>query len=334
MMRKNWRSARTTGALAASALAVSLFVPAISSSAASKSHDAYNAADNAACQPIAVYSQPPASFDARTASNADLMTYGLPSRPPGDNAGALATWTSMISDAKNYSAPQPVCGTGTRTAIYSGFWAAHVVPNSNYSGDHFTWSEGTWIQPSVSGDSSYSSYTNAPDASFWTGIGVSSLIQAGADSIATATPQYKFWTEDYPNTMVWEGPVISPGDAVSVYVKYISSSDCYYFLEDNTSGNYQSFDNSCPYDGYGAANWTNERPNGLYLPNFGTHATSGNYFGDNSNTYGLSSSNNNKVIMTSDCTSGGTVLSEPTGVNSDTSYNNEWYASSPYTNGC
>jgi hypothetical protein len=199
-----------------------------------------------------------------------------------------------------------------------------------------TWSEGTWIQPSVSGDSGYSNsdYNAAPDASFWTGIGVSSLVQAGADSISTATAQYKFWTEDFPNSLVWEGPVISPGDAASVYVEYISSSDCYYFLEDNTSGHYQSFDNSCPYDGYAAANWTNERPNGLYLPNFGTHATSGNYFGDASNTYGLSSTNNNRVIMTSNCTSSGTVLSEPTGVNSDTSYNNEWYASSPFTNGC
>lgn len=84
--------------------------------AASKIHDAYNAADNATCQPIAVYSQPPAGFDALTASSADLMKYGLPPRPSGDNDGALATWKSMIHGAKYYSAPQPICGTNTHAA--------------------------------------------------------------------------------------------------------------------------------------------------------------------------------------------------------------------------
>ncbi len=211
-----------------------------------------------------------------------------------------------------------------------------MVPNSNYSGDHFTWSEGTWIQPSVPGNANYAdvNWQSSPDASFWTGIGVSSLVQAGVDSIATTDPQYRFWTEDYPNSTVWEGPAISPGDSAYVYAEYISSNDCYYFLEDITTGQYQPFNNSCPYDGYAAANFINERVNGLYLPDFGTHATSGNYFGDSSNTYGLSSSNNTINIMTSNCLSSGTVLSQPSGVATDTSYNNEWYASSPYTNGC
>jgi hypothetical protein len=139
MNTNKWRNARMTCALASSVTVVALFAPAISSSAASNSHDTYSAAANAACQPITVYSQPPANFDTLTASSADLRTYGLPPRPPGNNAGALATWTSMVTDAKSYSAPQPVCSTDTRSAIYSGFWAAHVVPNSNYSGDHFTW---------------------------------------------------------------------------------------------------------------------------------------------------------------------------------------------------
>lgn len=295
----------------------------------------YDAAANAACQPVKVYSQPPAGFNPLTASSAQLATYGFPPPPPGDNAGATSDWEAMVQGAKYYSDPQPICGSTTH-AVYTGFWAGHVAPNSDYSGDHFTWSEATWIQPGVPGDASYpdADWQSSPDASFWDGIGVSSLVQAGADSFATTDPSYRFWTEDYPNNTIWEGPVISPGDAAFAYVSYISSSDCYYFLENNTSGSYQTFDNSCPYDGYGAANFINERVNGLYLPDFGTHATSGNYFGDGSNTYDLSSSKSNIYIVTSNCLSSGTVLSQPSSVASDTSYNNVWSASSPYTNGC
>ncbi len=299
-------------------------------------HRGYDAAANAFCQPVQTYAQPAANFDPTTASVAQLRANGFPPRPPAGNDAATQLWETMVTGAVTYVAPDPTCGTNTHAAVYTGNWAGHVVPNSNYSGEHFTWSEGTWTQPSVPGNSTYSDsdWQSAPDASFWTGVGVSSIEQAGADSIATTDPTYKFWTEDYPNNTVWEGPSISPGDAADVYVEYISSSDCYYFLEDNSTGKYSSFDNSCPYDGYGAANWINERMNGLYLPNFGEHATGGNYFGDNSNTYGLSPTNNDRYIMTSTCLSTGTVLSEPTAVQTDTTYNNEWYAGSPYSNAC
>lgn len=96
-------------------LGLVIIITSAGAAAASNGHDTYSAADNAACQPVKVYSQPPANFDALTASNADLSTYGLPPRPPGDNAGALATWSSMVANAKSYSAPQPVCSTDTRT---------------------------------------------------------------------------------------------------------------------------------------------------------------------------------------------------------------------------
>jgi hypothetical protein len=287
----------------------------------------------ATCQPIRVYAQPPAGFDPLTAPSAELAQYGFPPFPPGNDAGAIAEWETTVQAAKYYSAPQPICGT-TSHAQYSGNWAGHVAPNTDYGSDYFTWSEATWIQPSVPGDASYpdADWQDSPDASFWDGLGNHDLVQAGADSIATTNPEYRFWTEDYPNGTVWEGPVISPGDAAHAYVEYINDADCYYFLEDTTSGHYQSFDNACPYEGYNQADFINERVNGLYLPDFGTHATSGNYFGDSSNTYDLSSSDNIINIMTSNCGSTGTVLSQPTAVASNTSYNNVWYASVPYTN--
>ena len=195
-----------------------------------------------------------------------------------------------------------------------------------------------WKQPSVSGDSNYTDYNTAPDVSFWVGTGETNLIQAGADSIATSTPQYRFWTEDYPpaNT-VWEGPPVHPGDwVIVVYEQYNGSSKgtATYFLEDVTTNVYSSFTNPAPYNGFKAANFISERMNGLYLPKFADVSVVDNYFGTDSKTWLLSVNNNQRWVMSSNCTSGGTILSEPTGVASDGSFTQHWLAKSPYSNTC
>jgi hypothetical protein len=230
---------------------------------------------NAACEPIQTFSQPPAGFDPTTATAAELAQYGFPPFPPGSNAIAIASWTTAVQDAKQYSAPTPICGTGTNSVVYSDNWSGHVVPYSVQNNAHFTWSTSTWTQPSIGGDPSYTNYQTAPTVSFWTGTGVSSLIQTGASSIATSTPQYRFWTEDYPNHQTWEGPVISPNDTAYVYEEYEGSSRAYYYLENETTGDYQSFTNSAPYDGWAAANYIGERIAPLYLPAFGPYAVHG-----------------------------------------------------------
>lgn len=71
----------------------------------------YNSAANAWCQPVKVYSQPPSGFDPLTVSASELAMYGFPQRPPGDNTGALSAWEQMVSSAKTYEVPQPICGT-------------------------------------------------------------------------------------------------------------------------------------------------------------------------------------------------------------------------------
>lgn len=73
----------------------------------------YNSAANAWCQPVKVYSQPPAGFDPLTGSASELAMYGFPQRPPGNSAGALSTWGQMVSSATTYEVPQPICGTTT-----------------------------------------------------------------------------------------------------------------------------------------------------------------------------------------------------------------------------
>jgi len=182
-----------------------------------------------------------------------------------------------------------------------------------------------WTQPAVSGDPHYNNYQSAPDASFWTGIGVNQLVQAGADSIATSTPTYRFWTEDYPLGTVWEGPAIHPGDQAFVAVTYSgplandSGGQTYFWLEDETTAQYEAFMNSTPYPGWRAANFINERLGGYYFPNFNSSIFSGCGAGDNDQDFSLLlTSNNDRMYMTNDGSSSGTILSDPGAVNNST----------------
>jgi len=241
-----------------------------------------------------------------------------------------------MTHVRSVSKPHPVCSGVTHAVKYSGFWAGHVVPHSYVTPSTFTWAESSWTQPAVPGNSNYSNYNYAPDASFWTGLGVSSFIQAGADSIATGTPQYRFWTEDYPyEGTIWEGPSIRPGQQAYVYLQYQGNNETYYFLENETTGAPQPFTNYSPDVGYNAANFINERVGTYYLPNFGSSGVSSNYFGNSSDSYQLTT-NNDIWYMTSNCQSSGIPLSSPSGVNnSNGSFGQYWKASSPVDNsGC
>jgi len=315
-----WRPIALTTVLVAS----SIVIAATLSGASTNGSSSYDAAVNASCQPLQVFGLSGAIASPLTASNAELQAAGYPPRPTG-NSSALASWEHAIGSVRSFTSPQPVCGSTTHALVNSVNWAGHVARNSDYGGVHFTSSESTWIQPSVSGDSGFSIYQSAPATSFWTGIGVSSLIQAGADSIATGTPQYRFWTEDYPNTTTWEGPVVRPGNEVYVYVGYVGSNQAYYYLENVTSGEVQSFTNAAPYVGYNAANFINERIGTYYLPRFGTTTMSSNGFGSSSTNWSLTNTND-KYTMVASC---GTVMSQPAGVATDSHFAQNWFSSSP-----
>ena len=320
----NKSSVRKPIALVVALIASSSVVSVTLSGASTSGSSSYDASANAACQPLQVYGASGPLASPLTASDSELKAAGYPPRPV-ENVSALAGWEHAMNSVKNFTTPQPVCGSTTHALVNSNIWAGHVVNNSDFGGVHFTSSESIWTQPSVSGNSGYSNYLFAPAASFWTGIGVSSLIQAGADSIATGTPQYRFWTEDYPADTIWEGPVIRPGNQAYVYVEYIGSYQANYFLENVTTGEAQAFTNAATYVGYNAANFINERMGSYYLPNFGSTTMSSNGFGSSSTNWSLTSTND-KVTMIASC---GTVMSQPAGVSTDSHFALNWYSSSP-----
>ncbi len=287
------------------------------------------------CAPLSVFPPPPPGFAPGSASATDLQTYGFPPRPAaGPDAGAAMTaWQTAVNAAQHYEVPQPICTSVTHTA-YTGIWAGYVAPRANYSDAAFTWSESQWVQPSVPANSNYTNWQDAPTASFWDGIGVTSLIQAGVDSISMNTPQYRYWTEDYPNGSIYEGPAISPGQSAYVYLQYQGNQTTYYYLENVTTGHYQTFTNASPYVGSNAANFINERLGGHGLPKFGTANVSQSYFGAAQTTHQLVSTKSTKYVMTSNCTSTGTVLSSPSSMDSYGNFTQTWKNSSPYSDAC
>jgi hypothetical protein len=70
-----------------------------------------------ACQPIHVFSQPPAGFDPATATDAQLAKYGFPPRPPGASLSSPAyqAWLQAVESATTFVPPHPVCATGSHS---------------------------------------------------------------------------------------------------------------------------------------------------------------------------------------------------------------------------
>jgi len=259
---------------------------------------AQSTVSNAACQPTETFPQPPAGFDPLTASPTTLQEYGFPPQPPGNNSAALAGWTAAMQAVTSVSPPDPVCGTTPHESFTTNpIWSGNLVPSGVHGGQSYTWTESNWFQVAVTGDPNYTNYTNAPDTSFWTGMGQQYLIQAGADSIATSTPQYRFWTEDYApgpggqgcapgGCTVWEGPVIRPGDTAYVYIDYLGGNSTYYWLENQTTGASQNFTNASPYVDLSSDEFINEWL-GPYFPKFNDTEFFNNDFGNANNSWYL-----------------------------------------------
>lgn len=230
---------------------------------------------------------PPAGFNPLTAPNTELQQYGFPSRPT--SPGSLAIWTKMMAHAKTYVPPDPTAGSSFSSAS-SGGWAGYVNQSPNNGSVYFNGTWASWTVPTVSGLSEWpsSEYKDAPQVGIWTGLGGSPtdptgyVLQAGTTSIATSTPEYRFWTEDVPNAPVYEGPVIRPGDTAYVTISFIgpgtdySNNEAVFFLEDYTTDQYTSIEVAAPYLSEWSADYVVEPAgNPKTLPNFTSTSFSG-----------------------------------------------------------
>ncbi|HBQ95236.1 MAG TPA: hypothetical protein DD856_09490, partial [Sulfobacillus sp.] len=280
---------------------------------------------------VKVAPKPPAGFNPVTASNKALEHYGFPTRPT--HLARLKAWTAAVFHAKHEVAPNPILGrqyigrprsqTFGLSGTSYGEWAGYTDIGSDGGNIKHDNTYANWDVSSIPGDSSYanSEWETDPTVGFWTGIGGAtsnsdSIIHAGTADIATTIPQYRCWTEDYPDDPVYEGPVINPEDEVFVEVTYNGDGTTSYFLENTSTGNYSSFTNSTPYYDDTSADFVAE-VKGAYLPDFySTEFTNCSTMWSNGTASGnFDDQAYEKVIMTNSGTSGGTIMAEPGGVN-------------------
>lgn len=285
------------------------------------------------CRPLHVFIPRPGFRPTPRTPDSVLLANGFPPRPPAALPRALLAWISVVSQARRFVAPDPVCGTTGRGTVYSGNWSGHVVGKPAAGNASFTAVQSQWVQPAVPADRKYPDYNRAPAVSLWTGIGVSNLMQAGADSISAAKPRYKFWTEDYPQNMIWEGPPIGPGQTAFVYARNAGGNRAYYFLENVTTGAYSAFVNALPHVGTEAADYVLERPNGRYLPTFAPVAVWNSYFWQRGRWPRQLSAASRQWTMTSDCGGSGRVLARPSGAAAG-HFSQAWSHSRPFSNNC
>lgn len=239
--------------------------------------------------------------------------------------------------AKHWDDTGDGCTDGTRHAtVYSGNWSGYQINASDVvGGSYFTYVDSTWTVPSVASHP-YSACgpTNsdpAPDVSMWTGIDTSNIIQSGTDSCSDSTPTYRFWTEDFPQGTRYEGPHVSGGDTAYVSVEWKGNNTCEYFEENESTGGYADHVHTdCNYHGKYQADYILERVGPNYTQAFATVRDHYTFWQSASSVSGgLTSGNGQRNVMTSNCTSSGTVLVAPGSVsNTDNGFNQVHYADS------
>lgn len=224
-------------------------------------------------QPLKVFPKPPVGFNPLTASPSQLAAYGFPARP--SSGASLQAWGQAMEHATQEVPPNPVLGTENwgLDGTHNGSWGGYSDLSSNNGGVSYNEVQANWNVSAIPGNSSYpnTDWQSAPKVGMWTGFGGYNSsygpVQAGTADIATSTPQYRFWTEDAPASPVYEGPVVNADDEVFVDVTWAGNNSADYFLENETTGKYSSFQNSAPYPNFDAADYQTEEQ-GAYLPDF------------------------------------------------------------------
>jgi hypothetical protein len=325
---------------ASSQAAAQAAVPAPAPAAAARPADAGASAQVGAvtgrrsCAPLQAL-RPAPGLHPLSASNAQLAASGLPPRPPASAVRATAIWQIAVTHARHWVAPDPVCTSLHRAATATTAWAGHVVPNSFYGGRLFGEVSAQWNQPAVRGLAAYPRPTaRTPTASFWVGIqGSKDLIQAGADSVATRKPRYRFWTEDFPKPLVYEGPAIHAGDKLLVQVKYLGHKKTSYFLEDVTNDTFSDFTNGSPFVQQQQADFLNEC-DGAFLPRYQQMTFSDNvFFSNRGKEFSLTAGRNVAEKMTSNGKASGKLMAVAGSVGPDHSFTDTWRGS-PHANKC
>lgn len=175
---------------------------------------------------IYAFTQPPAGFNVRTASQEELAAWGFPPRPdPSEGAAALASWLEEVNPANTRVVPDLVRREGSfhRPAQDLRIASGTSRTNAPISATSSNWS-GMAVTPAIGGQPFYSVSAHwivpvvkqAPGtcsggwdySSQWVGIGGFNdqyLLQSGSAAnvfcdVGNSLPEYFPWIEWLPNS--------------------------------------------------------------------------------------------------------------------------------------
>ena len=292
---------------------------------------------------------PPDGFDPLTATNEQLSVYGFPVRPVTRDTTAYASWLTLVEDYDSTPVPvievmdRPMSGTMVASsnstaragALYSSNWSGYESNLGTSSSTFYTQVQADYTQPTIN---SISGTSNSNVIGYWVGLGghnTGSLVQAGTATTGLNDhwAWYEYLSASHLNPAIRITSLeINPGDRIHVYVSFQRSNDKFnYYIANNTTGKSASgiveIDADEYFDG-STAEWVIERAR-TKLPNFvSITMTNCQATRNTSNTWtNLNSlSGVNKITLTNNGASSGTVLCSPGSISSNNKFTTTWKA--------
>lgn len=286
------------------------------------------------------YLVPPPGFDPRTASDAQLDTYGIPSRPT--DAADLPEWQADYGDLQ-FAKPPPFL---VETTTYAGFanpgTAEPGVPSDarnyysdNWSGLVATGGRGRFSRAqTIYREPHFLRGCRRAEEVTWAGIGGfskhSTLAQDGTLFNVPGARNHQAWTEIYPNQAIQPVPGVygTVGGRFDALTQHIHRG-YHFFVHDAKSHRSASFNVTGigGYDGL-SAEVIAERPSAgktlTPLANFGTLAFYNAWANGSGSRHNLSRYNPHyRTLMTN---GQGAVLADPNNIRTgDAGFRDKWH---------
>jgi Peptidase A4 family len=196
------------------------------------------------------YIVPPTSFNAATATPAELSAYGIPAEPAAQYTEGRAMWLKMVNNLHFVVPPQalvsvPVSVPGTSANTDFDNWSGIINTSAT-----FTQSEALFDEPSVT-----SSSCTSNSAVYWAGLGGVNSGRLAQNGTAQNTPglaQDEGWYEILPS----ESSVIATpfyatqGEPLVVSTNEESTTEFAFYYYNYYTGQAISIDQTVPASGY------------------------------------------------------------------------------------
>jgi hypothetical protein len=181
------------------------------------------------------YLVPPSTFDAATATPAELAYYGIPQRPPASDQTMLTFWLGMIHNLQLEAPPSTLISVPISAgSVTNSHWSGYA--DSFDSGTLYSSAEGLYVEPSLTGTQCASS-----SVLFWTGLGgypSGDLAQDGSSLNSPGLANYQAWSEFLPTQpmVIPQNLYATPGQDFYAQVTYVNVDTVNMYMYNSYTG--------------------------------------------------------------------------------------------------